>query len=157
MNTGFDQEAVTVRTAEDNDLEGMCELLQDLFVIERDFSPDWDKQRKGLSILITRTDCLALVAELDGKVIGMCTVQPLISTAEGGKVGLIEDVVVSRAMRRTGIGKRLLDAAVEWAIAEGMTRLQLLCDMDNRAALAFYDANEWSRTNMICMRLAPLV
>jgi len=151
-------EEVVIRPADavDADVDGMCELLQDLFVIERDFSPDWEKQRAGLDLLLSRPDCHAIVAIYQDKVIGMCTIQALISTAEGGKVGLVEDVVVSRPYRRNGIGKRLLQAAVEWATAQKMSRLQLLSDQNNRSAVEFYNAVGWSTTNMICRRLSSL-
>jgi len=147
-------EKVTIRRATTAaEVDGICELLQDLFVIERDFEPDRARQRTGLQRLSRRRDALLLVAEYEGRVIGMCTVQPLISTAEGGKVGLVEDVVVSLPYRRRGIGRRLLDAAVEWAEKQGMTRLQLLSDRNNRAASAFYAAAGWDTTRMIGRRL----
>ena len=44
------------------------------------------------------------VAEIDGAVRGMCTVQLVISTAEGGLAGLVEDLVVDRTYRGQGIG-----------------------------------------------------
>ena len=42
----------------------------------------------------------------------MCTVQTLISTAEGGPVGLVEDVIVRADYRGHGIGARLLTEAI---------------------------------------------
>jgi len=85
----------------------------------------------------------------------MCTVQTLISTAEGGPVGLIEDVIVHRDYRGTGIGARLLFAAADWARIKGMSRLQLLADYDNRAALNFYASQRWETTRLICLRKMP--
>lgn len=41
-------------------------------------------------------------------IVGMATIQTLISTAEGGRVGLVEDVVVDESFRGKGIGKLLL-------------------------------------------------
>ena len=77
-----------------NDSKG-C-LLGELFSIEADFSFDPEKQRRGLADLLGRGDeaCL-LVCEREGEVVGMCSVQALVSTAEGGKVGLVEDMVVA--------------------------------------------------------------
>jgi len=38
----------------------------------------------------------------------MCSIQILISTAEGGKVALLEDLVVAENFRNMGIGTKLL-------------------------------------------------
>jgi len=43
-----------------------------------------------------------MVAELDKQIVGVCTAQLLISTAEGGIVALIEDVVVDGNYRGQG-------------------------------------------------------
>ncbi len=93
-----------------------------------------------------------LVAEYRSAVAGLCTVQTLISTAEGGFVGLIEDMVVAAALRRKGIGRGLLRAAEAWARREGLTRLQLLAEAENRAALDFYRAAGWHGTGLVCLR-----
>lgn len=145
---------VIIRPAIADDLDAMCNLLYELFTIEKDFSPNPDKQRHGLGLLISTTGTLVLVADYDGNVVGMCTVQPLISTAEGNHVGLVEDVVVKRNCRRHGIGSRLLDAAHHWALSRGMSRLQLLADQHNVTALKFYSAGGWHSTNMVCLRFA---
>ena len=95
---------------------------------------------------------LVLVAEADGAVIGMVTAQLVISTAEGGDAGILEDLVVDEAHRRTGVGRRLLAAAEAWARARGATRLQLLADVENGPALDFYARTGWSRTQLVCLR-----
>ena len=71
-------------------------------------------------------------------IVGMATLQLLISTAEGGTAGVIEDLVVSESMRGQGIGQALLNHLCGWAEGQGITRLQLLADRDNQAALDFY-------------------
>ena len=60
----------------------MADLLAELFSIEPDFIPDREKQIHGLSTLIAHPPgkVLALVAVVDGLVVGMATVQTLIST-----------------------------------------------------------------------------
>lgn len=84
----------------------MCDLLAELFSIESDFVPDREKQVCGLNALIVDYPgkALLLVAVNDGRVVGMSSVQTLISTAEGGKVGFIEDVIVQREHRSMGVG-----------------------------------------------------
>ena len=77
------------------------------------------------------------MAELLGerRVLGMCTVQTMISTAEGGRVGLLEDLVVAADFRNQGQGEKLLAEAVRWAECQGLKRLQLLADKNNLSAL----------------------
>jgi GNAT superfamily N-acetyltransferase len=146
-----------IRPARQGDIPHMSELLTGLFSIETDFAPDAEKQIRGLSILIADPpgrSCV-LVAEQGGVVVGMATVQTLISTAEGGRVGLIEDVIVHHDVRRRGIGTRLIAAIVDWARVNGLARLQLLADRDNQPALAFYASRNWSNSRLICLRRRP--
>lgn len=146
--------AITIRHARPGDIPRMCELLAELFTIESDFVPDKEKQAHGLRALIAQPpgNVLALVAAFDGLVVGMATVQTLISTAEGGRVGLIEDVIVDRAFRNRGIGTRLLEEIMAWSRSAGLKRLQLLADQDNQPALDFYSRRGLDLTRLICLR-----
>jgi GNAT superfamily N-acetyltransferase len=76
----------------------------------------------------------------------------VISTAEGGPVGWVEDVVVAPAYRGKGVGKRLLMTLESWAVAEGLKRLQLIADRDNEAAKEFYTHLGWRPTRMVALR-----
>lgn len=82
----------------------------------------------------------------------MGSVQVLISTAEGGPVGLIEDLVVTKDFRGNGTGKRLLSEIVGWCRGKKLSRLQLLRDIRNEEAMKFYILNGWSDTDLTCMR-----
>ena len=74
-------------------------LLRQLFAIEEDFRIDEERQRRGLAMLLDNPQALILVAEAAGRVIGMCSGQLLVSTAEGGPALLVEDVVVAEGFR----------------------------------------------------------
>ncbi len=82
----------------------------------------------------------------------MVTVQLVVSTAEGGASGLLEDMVVQEEARGGGIGARLLQAAEGWAFERGATRIQLLADRMNLPALRFYRRMGWSGTQLVCLR-----
>ncbi len=97
---------------------------------------------------------LVLVAVMEGKVVGMVSVQTLVSTAEGGKVGLVEDVIVDREYRGRGIGTLLLNHAVVWGRNRKLKRLQLLADRGNLPAINFYLHRGWTATNLFCLRHA---
>lgn len=141
-----------VRTARPQDLEQLVELLRLLFAIEEDFNVNADKQRQGLALVLDDERSRVLVTEVHGKVVGMCTGQLVISTAEGGPAVLVEDVVVDPGHRGQGIGRALLDALATWARNQGASRMQLLADTNNRPALVFYDRRGWQRTALICLR-----
>jgi GNAT superfamily N-acetyltransferase len=143
-----------IRDARPDDLETLAALLKELFSIEADFEVDDIRQRKGLSMMLDgcgKHRCVK-VAEADGDIVGMCTAQMLISTAEGGKVALVEDMIVAPLFRGRGIGRHLMEAIESWARQRGLTRLQLLADRTNFSALDFYDSLGWCPTRLICLR-----
>lgn len=137
-----------IRTATQDDIPVMAELLHELFAIEVDFTPDFAVQSEGLSLLLERDFAEIFVAEVDDKVVGMCTCQVKVSTAKGREVGVVEDVVVDVDYRGQGIGGALLRRLEEWAVGRGLARLQLLADRDNHPALGFYRRMGWHATNL---------
>jgi ribosomal protein S18 acetylase RimI-like enzyme len=145
---------ITIRTTKPSDIPQLVELLKELFSIEADFDFDQEKQACGLNLLLNSDKNCILVAEQldDNKVLGMCTVQTLISTAEGGAVGLLEDLVVAADYRHRGIGAKLLAEAVNWADCQGLKRLQLLADKNNLPAFGFYQKQGWESTQLVCLR-----
>jgi len=142
-----------IRAAKLADVESMVELLRVLFALEPDFAFNPDKQRQGLVKLICREQgkCV-LVAEFGERLAGMCTAQTVISTAEGGPVGWVEDVVVAPEYRGQGVGRLLLLTLESWAVSEGLKRLQLLADTDNGLAKKFYDRQGWRPTRLAALR-----
>jgi len=149
---------ITIRGAEPSDTDGLVALLRVLFTLEEDFSYNERVQRRGMALLISRQgpERQVFVAEKGGRVAGMCSIQTLISTAEGGLVGQVEDVIVRDGYRGTGMGNALMDAVDGWARKHGLKRLQLLAERDNTRALKFYRSRGWQITNLICVRKSPL-
>jgi GNAT superfamily N-acetyltransferase len=147
---------IHIRQAKHKDIPSLRSLLQVLFTIEVGFEVDEEKQTRALGLLLAREDALVLAAEDGGKVVGMCSVQTLISTARGGEVGFLEDLVVSPGSRRQGIGTLLLEWVCTWARQRGLTRLQLLADLTNEPALDFYERQGWFSTGFIGLRKEPV-
>lgn len=146
------QSDYVIRRANLNDIRSLINLLRILFSIETDFTIDESKQRSGLAMMLDDHDnrCI-MVADLNQRIVGMCTAQTLVSTAEGGTVALIEDLVVEKDSRGQGIGTKLLLSIENWAIAKGAKRLELLADRNNIPALVFYKMMNWQNTQLICL------
>ena len=142
-----------IRSARQQDVEQLVGLLHTLFTIEEDFSADTGKQRRGLELLLADTRSQVLVAEADDQVVGLCTGQVVISTAEGGPAILVEDMVVAEGYRGQGIGRLLLSGLIDWARDLGATRMQLLADRNNQPALDYYRHLGWQQTALHCWRL----
>jgi GNAT superfamily N-acetyltransferase len=145
---------ITIRNARHEDIETMVVLLKQLFTIETDFKIDLQRHRRGLALMIDgcgKHRCVK-VADADGAVVGMGTAQLLVSTAEGGVVALIEDLVIDPQWRRRGVGRKLMASIERWALDREVTRMQLLADRTNFSALDFYDHIGWLPTRMICLR-----
>lgn len=144
---------IVVRSATPADAERLVRLLGALFSIEADFHPDPDRQRRGIALMLAEPERRAvLVAERGGEVIGMVTVQLVVSTAEGAAAALVEDMIVDAAERGRGVGRRLLEQAEAWASARGASRSQLLADRENDPALRFYARMGWRPTRLVCLR-----
>jgi len=143
---------LNMRVAQKDDIPAMANLLSELFAIEVDFEIDLEKQQRGLTLLLESNQAVVFVAEVEHQIIGMCSLQLLISTAQGSRVGLIEDVIITKNRQKQGIGKQLLETVKNWAKQQGLTRLQLLADKTNQNALDFYQSNDWKTTQLIALR-----
>jgi GNAT superfamily N-acetyltransferase len=121
------------------DLPALADLLAELFTLESDFVPDRARQLAGLRFILDNPALGRLFVLRDGtEAVGMANALITVSTAEGGRVLLLEDVIVDTRHRGGGAGRRLVEHVLAWARAEGMSRVTLLADQDNDAALGFY-------------------
>ncbi len=143
MKTG-----ITIEQAIEADLPQMAELLSVLFAIETDFTIDYSKQLAGITRLFKHDSSDLLVAKYEGNVVGMITMQRLISSAEGDYVGQIEDLVVLEEYRKMGVGSRLINKMRSMAVEYGYKRIQLAADVDNSNALQFYSRRGFKKTHL---------
>ena len=140
--------------ARQSDLPRLVELLGILFESEAEFSADAGRQRNALqAILADPAKGKIFVAREGRQVVAMASLLYTISTAEGGKAALFEDLVVAPEHRKRGIGAALLKHVVEQARAEGVLRITLLTDMQNERAQAMYRRVGFVGSPMKPMRL----
>ena len=144
----------TVSSAARSDLPRLVELLGLLFSQEREFTPDPEKQREALeAILADRSRGRIFVAREGSEVVGMASLLYTVSTAEGGKAALFEDLIVDPRHRRKGIGAKLVSYVIQQARAEGVLRITLLTDLENDTALGLYRKLGFVDSPMQPMRL----
>ena len=141
--------------ANEADIPDLILLLSALFSIEKDFNPDAIKQQKGLALVIQNyvSATIQVARNADGKVIGMVSAQLVISTAQGATSAWIEDMVIDAEYRGNGVGKQLLSNASTWAKNKGATRAQLLVDVTNAHAIAYYQHLNWESTQLQARRV----
>ena len=141
-------------TAAAKDLPQMVVLLGQLFEQEAEFVPDASKQDTALKMILADPKIGKLYVAKDGsKVVAMASLLYTVSTAEGGKAALFEDLVVHPDFRNQGIGARLLEYVIAQARAEGVLRLTLLTDMQNEQAQVLYRRLGFVGSPMKPMRL----
>lgn len=144
---------IAIDFAKEDDLPQLADLLAELFTLESDFQPDRDKQLRGLRLILGEPALGRLfVLRVDGQVAGMANALVTVSTAEGGRVLLLEDVIVRSEHRGGGLGRQLVEHVLAWAHEQGMTRVTLLADRDNHAALDFYRRLGFEHSNMLVLR-----
>src|SRR5271169_6680192 len=144
-----------IATATADDIPQLCSLLSILFTQEADFQPDANKQSSGLRQIIEHPEAGRILVLREGKaILGMVNLLFTVSTACGGRVTLLEDMIVHPLRRGDGLGSKLLQAATELAQQEGCLRITLLTDRANDAAIRFYQRHGFGMSTMMPLRLA---
>lgn len=147
-------EKIFFRIAVLEDVPHLVEFLKILFTQEAEFTPDYDKQSKGLSLIIENPAMgEIIVAEHGGNVVGMVNILYTISTAEGSKVAVMEDLVVNPDYRSVGIGSSLVNQAIQHCEDQGLKRITLLTDHDDQKVITFYKRHGFVQSTMVPLRL----
>lgn len=143
-----------ITLAKSSDIEGLVRLLHVLFTQDVEFKPDCQKQKAGLEQIIANAQTgEILVLKVDGETAGMVSLLYSISTVLGGKVAILEDMVVEKSYRSKGLGKELLLEAIRLAKCRNCLRITLLTDFDNEVAVGFYKSVGFNVSKMIPLRL----
>lgn len=83
----------------------------------------------------------ALLAEYDGKPVGVLAFFTTFSTWYGTPGVYVQDIYVDESARGDGVGQRLLAAVSKWGIEHNADHLRLSVDRCNAAAADFYGKN----------------
>src|SRR5437660_8884124 len=149
-----EKEHVVIEPATAADLDELCEVLVDLFGEEGDFRPDKEKQLRGLRLIFEQPSRgRVFVLRRNGAIVGMINLLFTISTAEGGFVILLEDLVVHTQYQGQGYGNKLLEHAIDFAKKKNFLRITLLTDRPENVAQSFFRKHGFVDSSMIPMRL----
>ncbi len=144
----------SVEQATLEDLPQLTDLLVELFSHESDFKPDRIKQMRGIRLVLENpARGRIFVLRSHGRIIGMINLLFTISTAEGGFVMLLEDLVIHKDHRGHGYGTILLEHAIEYAKAKDFQRITLLSDLDEVESQKLFRHHGFVDSHMIPMRL----
>ncbi len=149
-------EETCIEPATTEDLPQLAELLADLFSHESDFRPDQVKQLRGLRLILeqpNRGRIFVLRGPVGNCILGMVNLLITISTAEGGFVLILEDLIVREEHRHRGFGARLLDYAIGFAQQKDFLRITLLTDRMDEPAKHFFQTHGFHESGMVPMRL----
>ena len=148
------EENVVIEPATEADLDELSEMLGGLFAQEGDFRPDKERQLRGLRLIFEQPSRgRVFVLRRSGAIVGMINLLFTISTAEGGFVILLEDLVIHKAFQGKGYGSKLLQHAIDFAKQKNFLRITLLTDRPENVAQEFFRHHGFVESSMIPMRL----
>jgi ribosomal protein S18 acetylase RimI-like enzyme len=137
------------------DIEMLTNLLMTLFDEEEDFVPDRDKQQQGIRLILEQPSRGRIfVVRNEHTIIGMVNLLFMISTAEGGFVIQMEDIVVHPDHRGQHYGSMLLEHVIQFAKEKSFSRITLLTDKISQPSQRFFQRYGFNHSRMIPMRLA---
>lgn len=142
-----------IETATIEDLPQLAELVMELFHLQGDFTPNTTNQERGLALILEEPSRGRIfVLRNDHQVIGMVNLLFTISTAMGGFVIQMEDVIIHPDHRGQGYGSMLLEHVIEFAQQKDFKRITLLTDKISAESQNFFRKYDFEYSNMIPMR-----
>lgn len=135
------------------DLPALTELVMDLMARSGDFTPDRPAQERGLRLILEQPNRGRIfVVRNKDRLFGMVNLLFTISTARGGFVILMEDVIIHPDHRGQGYGRMLVDYVVDFARQKNFKRITLLTDKMSAETQEFFKKQGFEYSNMIPMR-----
>ena len=110
-----------------------------------------DDSREGIAKYLTRNPDTCFVAAEQGNIIGA------ILTGHDGRRGYISHTAVSPAYQRQGIGKQMVEAALNALKAKSINKVNLVVFARNEKGNAFWEKMGFTQRSDLIYRNRPLV
>ncbi len=102
--------------------------------------------REAIARYLARNPGLSRVAERDGRLVGC------LFAGHDGRRGTLNHLVVRSDARRHGIGRRLVEQALDGLAAAGIAKSNVFVFADNERALGFWRGLGWqARDELVCL------
>jgi len=144
---------VKIEPASIEDLPQLTAMVYELFQVEADFRPDVERHERGLRLILEQPNRGRIfVVRSPAGILGMINLLITISTAEGGFVLLLEDLVVRPEHRGMQYGTMLLQHAIDFARQKNFLRITCLTDKMEEKSRRFFAKNGFYQSEMVPMR-----
>jgi len=121
-----------------------------LFDAYRRFYEQPSDEARGRDFLQARLraeESVILLAFDEGRAVGFTQLYPMFSSVRTGRLWTLNDLYVDAGARRIGAGRALLDAAADFARADGAVGIVLETTRDNATARALYRNAGWEEAD----------
>jgi ribosomal protein S18 acetylase RimI-like enzyme len=138
---------ISLRQMSENDFEAVHDMVGRLHALHVENRPDVLKDtdplgREDFDLMLKDENKIRIVAETENGTVGFCVVtmrepteSPILNAR---KIAFMEDLYVRKGFRKSGIGKRLFEAAGQAAKRRGAESLELVVWAFNETACRFY-------------------
>jgi GNAT superfamily N-acetyltransferase len=138
-----------IRPANQDDVPGLVDLWIEFMDFHTALDPDYVRSPdavKNWTAYVTEKisdeKFRIIVAVDEGRLVGhlVATLKEYPPVFTLKNYGFVQEIAVNYAYRRKGVGRRLYDAAEEWLLSAGVSRIQINVDTDNETSRGFWNA-----------------
>lgn len=138
---------IEITTANHQDLTAVAQMF-DLYRQFYEQAPNPELAQTYIGERLAQKESHILIAkDSTGKGLGFCQLYPSFCSVDATRILVLYDLFVRPEARRLGLGKKLLQAAEDFAEQNNVPRLDLSTAKTNSRAQALYESMGWNRDN----------
>jgi GNAT superfamily N-acetyltransferase len=138
-----------------NDIEAIAPLF-DQYRVWYGMESDLNGARNFLSHRLQNSESVVFLAVVDTTPVAFAQLYPLFSSVSMESVWLLNDLFVSEANRKQGIGTTMLETIAQFGRETGALRIELATEVDNFAAQTLYKSRGWQQNETFLHYSLPL-
>lgn len=128
-----------IRRFELKDLEEIFDVLNQLYTGKLKY----EKFNEIYKLKLNDPYSYYIVAIENNKIVGVLTAELQVKLHRENMQCFVEDLVVDKEYRNRGIGKALLQNAIDYAKSKNCNVVELTTYLNNEKAIKFYEANDF--------------